>query len=120
MRGKLIARALERLGSDPEMMRHLIDLEDALTAVLGAEEVACDHCGRKTLDLGPDEIPLLAERLLDAVCAVQDRIAQQEGSRPGEERSTVPPRRAWSRCSPDLPSSKRNSKSRDGLKGGDR
>lgn len=120
MRGEMIARALEGLGNDPEMMRHLIDLEDALAAVVDAEEVYCDHCGRQTLDLSDGEIPLLAERLLDAICAVQDRMAEQEGSPAGEERSTVPPRRPWTRCSPDRPSPPRNSKSRDGLKRGDR
>lgn len=120
MRGKSIARALEGLGSDPEMRQHLLSLEEALTAVLGAEEVECAHCGRKELDLDSGEIPELADRLFTVVCEVQARM---EGRLPRRPRDVCPDDargQAWKSCHPDLRAAERRSRNPEGEQGGAR
>jgi len=73
------------------MLRHLSLLEDALAAVLGAEEVECSHCGCSGLDLTAGEVPDLADRLLAVVTAIQTRMDARHGYRSP----------AWERSSPD-------------------
>ena len=120
MRGKSIARALGGLGSDPELMQHLLSLEEALTAVLGAETVACPHCGREELDLTADEIPQLADRLFSVMCCVQARIEGQSVRRPREECSDDARRRTWRSCNPDSRATERRSRNPEGEDGGAR
>lgn len=120
MCGKSIARALEGLGDDPELMQHLVALADALDAVVWAQEVVCEHCGVKELDLEPEDIPALASRLFTVSVELQSRMQQANGKRSQEIRTAAEDERARSRCNPAVKPGSRHSKSRDGLEGGGR
>jgi len=120
MRGKSIARALEGLASDPEMMLHLVALADALDPVVCAPEVMCPHCGQRELDLEPEDIPALADRLFVVSVELQSRMQQANGKRSQEMRAAADDERARARSNPGIEPRSRHSKSRDGLEGGAR
>jgi len=120
MRGKSIAQALEGLGSDPEMVQHLVALADAIDAVVWAPDVVCEHCGQTELDLDPEDIPVLADRLFTVSVELQSRMQQASRKRSREMRAEAEDERARSRCNPGLEPRSKRSKSRDGLDGGAR
>jgi len=122
MRGKSIARALEGLGSDPELMQHLLALEEALTVVLGAPVIECGHCGREEPDFGKGNRNLfdLADRLFTVMVELQGRMQQASRRRSREMRAAAEDERARARSNPGFNPGSRHSKSRDGLEGGSR
>jgi len=120
MRGKSIYEALEGLASDSEMVQHLIALADALDAVVWAPEVVCEHCGVTEIDLDPEDIPVLADRLFTVSVELQSRMQQASGKRSQEMRAAADDRETRARSNPGAKLESRQSKSRDGLEGGGR
>lgn len=120
MRGKTIARALEGLATDPEMLRSLFQLNDTLGAVLSDGVATCEHCGRTQPVINRRAVALLAERLLTVVEDLQVRMDQSAADHPGPSRASGESRRRWSRNRPDLPPGARHSKSRGRLGEGNR
>ena len=120
MRGESIYEALEGLASDSEMVQHLLALAEALDAVVWAPEDVCEHCGVTEIDLDPEDISVLANRLFTVSVELQSRMQQASGKRSQEMRAEAEDEQARARCNPALEPRSKRSKSRDGLEGGGR